>query len=545
MPPSSGTDNRTKDALYLIDQIKALEIQVTFNINHVATNTGTKPDSAQAKLLDIKKRTGLDIKTTRTGKSFAGPATINGPSTGKRTLGGMPATAARSSRGRKSKIDHAESADGGNGDREAKEAVQEPTKVPKLGNAGSKLEADKKRQTRSATVQGETSKDTPLPLATKPNLVKSVAKDKKRASKSSSKITGKDAGDDSDDLPSHEQEPKQKIPRTRAERRSAGLEEIEDLRWPATASKGRPGCSSETQNKVQTGEEASIIAGKNSEIAEEDTSHARKADGFAVEEQESREERADESGTAAPMSSVKRLFDETSDNIPGGTKRKRSNTPETPSRTLPDLTLRPEDMMSSTDLFSTPDEVKAEGLTADIDTPSKPPPPKKPKLDAAAGDQDKFGAAAVAYSVVDATVAGSTSEMSSLSPAPQTLGTSTAMAAARKSEDDSVQKVQRLADMLEPFASAAGEEDALGEIKAQASEQVKRANAARAVADNDLEAAAGSTVTPVAVPQIQTKEPKSSFKNPLRWMVYSRDTKPAEAPEALESGVDDQCGHKS
>ncbi|KAK5937227.1 hypothetical protein PMZ80_010527 [Knufia obscura] len=483
MPPKNAPITNANDALFLINQIKALGIQLTFNVHDVAANSGLTAATAQTNLLALKKKHGLKIKTTMKGDSSAGAGTTNSTPRSTPVTANATFKSTRSSRGKKKDVDYAESADE---EEEVEEEVEvrpeEPaqkqakrgSKVPRQEDAGSDIDATElKRKTRSTTARDANNKQTAAP--------KSIPKEeKKRSTSGSSQVDQEDASDDLD----HSEEEQTPTPKTRAGRTSAGLDELEG----SLPVEGPRSMAASSESKDATKDEGKVgITGDQDEVD---------GDGEV-------EDVPDESGRIVDKSFVDRLLDDSSNDVLVGTKRKRSVSPQMPSPILSPTVLGPGDLMPSDDLASTPEvaETVNRAPAGQADMPSKPPPAKKAKLD----------------------VAGQTPETSDIPSL------------------DSIEETKDLGALGEGvlLETKGAESPAQLRLEEKERELVEKDSESQEL---DEVASAGDVARSqsLAAGGTPARERRTFFTNPLRWMSYNRDAQPAEPPKAFEASVDDQ-----
>ncbi|KAK5096277.1 hypothetical protein LTR70_003084 [Exophiala xenobiotica] len=514
MPPKNTQEQRTKHATFILDQVIALGIPFTFNINDLATNLGLSVSGAKSRIREVKKHNPeLKLSFTSTGKSSAGPLESNRGSTADNAPKNTPATATRSGRGRKK-----QGADG----------------VELAGVADDDEEVHVGADVSTAILKKPKSKP--------------ITGGKKRTTRSSSKATREDASDSNGGDITQVQEAKQKTPRTRAGRRSAGLEEDEQVSLPVHAPNSRHAASNKAKMRVEK-EEA--------EDSSEDVSHDSIADGTGLEEEAVEQDSMDESAAVGNNAFVERLLDGTSTHILGSTKRKRSIPPQAPSPTLSWMMLESSDLMPSSDLLSTPDSTKKRipaAAAAQGDTPSKPPPAKKAKLDAAdaaavkQATDDVSGPAAVAETNVAGGVAGDSPDMEVDETADSSVhenqlfsATSGTVAEQGLEPGDTNQVSHR--DLVESveLATPPLDKKAFARRNIMEGEREENAEMTRVGAENGITNASESTSPVDKATQMHARERRSQFfSNPLRWMSYSREARPAEPPNAFEASVDDE-----
>lgn len=494
MAPKTAEDRRTKHAVFVLDQVVALGIPLTFNVNDVASNLGLSVNGARSRIREVKKHNpGLKLSLTSTAKSAAGPPDSSRAGANDSTPRSTPAVETRSSR-----------------------SMSKPT-----DDDGA------------------------------------ITRDEKRITRSSSRVHQRNASDGDEHNSSNEQEAGQKAPRTRAGRRSAGLEDVEETSLPIHAPKGRHAVSSKAKKGVQKEEEVSIATSQEEEEAEgteEDVSQDGIASDAALDQDVVARDKVDDSGTRGSEPFVRRLLNGTSDDVSGALKRKRSVPAQTPSPTVSFKTLESDDLMPSSDLSPTLGSRKEENRAAadaQKDTPSKPPPAKKTKLevtDAAAAQQadDISELAAVAEAQVAVAVADDTPGMEvdgikdySASSGQSTSVSSPIVAGQILGPEDEDQVSQR--NSAESIETGASDEEGSIQETAQEIQEVEEAEARRKDTEDDR-ASAGESTSPVDKPaETQTTERRSQFfTNPLKWMSYSREARPAAPSKAFEASVDDK-----
>ena len=514
MPPKNTQEQRTKHATFILDQVIALGIPLTFNINDLATNLGLSVSGAKSRIREVKKHNPeLKLSFTSTGESSAGPPESNRGSTADNAPKNTPATATRSGRGRKKQgVDDVESAGVADDDEEVHVGADVSTAIPKKSKS------------------------------------KPITGGKKRTTRSSSKATRDDASDSNGGDINQEQEAKRKTPRTRAGRRSAGLEEDEQVSLPVHAPNSRHAASGKAKMWVEK-EEA--------DKSGEDVIHDPIANGTELEEEAVEQDSMGESAAVGNNAFVGRLLDGTSTDILGSTKRKRSIPPQTPSPTPSWTMLESSDLMPSSDLLSTPGSTKKgipAAAAAQGDTPSKPPPAKKAKLDAAdaaavkQATDDVSGLAAVAETIVAGGVVGDPPDMEVDETADTSVHedqlfsvTSATVAEQRLEPGDTNQVSHR--DLVESVELAMPPLNKKSFARGNIVEGEREENAemAREGAENGTTNASESTSPVDKSTQMYARERRTHFfSNALKWMSYSREARPAEPPNAFEASVDDE-----
>jgi len=501
MAPKTNEDRRTKHAVFVLDQVVALGIPLTFNVNDVASNLGLSVNGARSRIREVKKHNpGLKLSLTSAGKSSAGPPDSSRAGAVGSTPRSSPAVETRSSRPRSKRTDD----DG------------------------------------------------------------AITRDEKRTTRSSSRVHRRNASDNDEDNSSNEQEAGQEAPRTRAGRRSAGrrsagLEDVEEMSLPIHAPKGRHAASIKAKKRVQKEEEVGIATSREEEEAEgfgEDINQEPVVSDAALDQDALARDNMGDSGTISSEPFVQRLLDGTSDDVSGGVKRKRSVLPQTPSPTISWTTLKSDDLMPSSDLSSilrSREEEKRAAADAQEDTPSKPPPAKKTKLevaDAAAVQQVADGISKLA-AVAEAPVVGAVADVwlgmevdgindySASGRRPTSV--SSPIVAEQVLELEGEDQVSQR-DSVESVETGASDEKGFIQEIAQEIQGVEEAEAGRKDTEDDRVNAREST-SPVDKPvETHTTEERSQFfTDPLKWMSYSREARPAAPSKAFEASADDKC----